>query len=229
MNYLCSCSNQISFDVTGIAAFALRVKCKQCGEWLSLTDTARTLVGVAAGAKEELSMMVAVAAADGRISNEEASLLHSAAQAMGVDVNVLEELMTKLPNHESSTLPRPATAYPNREEFKEERGSYDWQGFALHAKDVAAGDPVLKRYRDDIVHMLSHNADHAKDRARYWNDCYDRSADATEWDELLENRQRALDLAASLRQLRNDIQSASRDEFATVIAAVALNSSAESW
>jgi hypothetical protein len=98
--------------------------------------------------------------------------------------------------------------------------SYDWGKFAAKIAQLDPEHPNLRYYRNDLLEMVSHNADKMKAMARWWNRLYEEASDSTEWDEILEHRQRCLDMAASLRALREEMAPLGKREFLSYVKAM---------
>lgn len=217
------CSAALTIDLGSIHTFALRIKCPSCDRSLRLTDASKTLAGLEREVGERsLESMVQIALADGSINEVERSLLKAKAREFGLEEDVLDRFV----NRAKAEVARPSLEMvedyaENTDIYKDENGFYDWHPFAAKIAPLPSEHPHLKRYRDDLVAMISSNADVFKTLARNWDRIYEQSEDSADWDEILEKKRNCLDTAAALRGLRDELAGQTKAEFAMHVKALA--------
>jgi hypothetical protein len=213
----------MTIDLGDIAIFKLRLKCPDCEVGLTLANQSTVLVDEERESnKRTLSDMVQVALADGSLSESELLLLRKRAKELGVGEQGLDEFLSigqKAATH-SQGLQLVEAYSEDKSRYLSDEDSYDWGQFAAKIAQLRPDHPNLRHYRDDLLEMVSHNADKMKGLARWWNRLYEETSDSTEWDEILEHRQNCMDAAASLRALREEIASLGKGEFLSYVKAM---------
>jgi len=214
----------MTIDLGDIVVFELRLKCPNCNVSLTLVNEGAVLLDEERESnKRALSEMVEVALADGSVSESELALLRKKAKEFGLGEQSLDEfLAVGQAAAPRSQTPQLVEAYSeDKSRYLCDEDSYDWGKFAAKIAQLHPDNPNLRHYRDDLLEMVSHNADKMKALARWWNRLYEETSDSTEWDEILEHRRRCLDMAASLRALREEMASLGKREFLSYIKAIA--------
>lgn len=218
------CSKAMTIDLGDVVTFQLRLKCPDCHARLKLENNGAVLIDDERESnKRTLSGMVEIALADGSVSESELALLQQKAKELGLDERSLDDFLTigQAASRESQTPARIEAYGENKSHYLDDGDTYDWAKFAARIAQLRPDHPHLRHYRDDFLEMISHNADKMKGLARWWNRLYEESSDSTEWDEILEHRQRCLDMAASLRALRDEIVTLGKREFLSYVKAMA--------
>lgn len=218
-----SCARNIEFDLAGLSSFILRLKCPGCSRNLSYSSGGDELFDLDGEAKKsQLVDLVRLALADGQISEKEGAILRARAADLGLGEHGLAAAVAD--EREAlvgSNEPVLVEEYDEKmRDYREENGTYDWVRFAGRVACLPTGHPHLKRYRDDLVEMLSGNAERMKEAARTWERAYDNSSDSTEWEELLEHKSNCLEIASNLRQLREDVRTKEKEEFLPFVRAL---------
>lgn len=224
MNHRCpKCSRSMTIDLGDIVAFELRLKCPDCNVSLTLANEGAVLLDEKRESiKRTLSEMVEVALADGAVSESELALLRKKAQEFGMGEQSIDEfLAVGQAATPRSQAPQLVENYSeDKSQYLCDEDSYDWGQFAAKIAKLHPDNPNLRHYRDDLLEMVSHNADKMKALARWWNRLYEETSDSTAWDEILEHRERCLDMAASLRALREELASLGKREFLSYVKAM---------
>lgn len=224
------CSAALTIDLGSVQTFALRIKCPTCDKSLRLTDASRTLSGLDQEVGERsLESMVQIALSDGSINEVERSLLKAKAREFGLGDDVLDDFVSKAKQAGARASLELVEDYAeSTDTHKDENGFYDWHPFAAKIATLPSEHPHLKRYRDDLVAMISSNADVFKTLARQWDRIYEQSEDSADWDEILEKKRNCLDTAAALRSLRDQLTDQTKAEFTMYVKALAAPTN-EGW
>lgn len=225
MNHRCpKCSRSMTIDLGDIVTFELRLICPNCNVSLTLANEGAVLLDEERESnRRTLSEMVDVALADGAVSESELALLRKKAKEIGLGEQSLDEFLAV---GQAATpglqAPQLVEAYSeDKSRYLNDQDIYDWGQFAANIAQLHPDNPNLRHYRDDLLEMVSHNADKMKALARWWNRLYEETSDSTEWDEILEHRQTCLNAAASLRALREEMAPLGKREFLSYVKAMA--------
>lgn len=216
MEHICpTCKNAIVFDVSSLRNVLLRFECPSCTKKLIISSDSKTLLDAEdRDKKERLSDLVFVALSDGAISTSERQLLIARTKEFGFEEKLLEELLAKHKEQIAAT-----SSMELIEEYTENKSDYlngkiyDWPRFMLKIKDINFEDPHLRKYRDDLLNMVSHNAEHFQEIARSWEELYRTSNVQSDWEEYREHMEKCLELAKYLRGLHEKFLCASKSEF----------------
>lgn len=217
------CSRPLTIDLGDVVTFELRLRCPNCNVSLTLANEGAVLLDEERESnKRTLSEMVRVAMADGSVSESELALLRKKAKEFGLGEQSLDEFLAvgqaATPH---SQAPQLVEAYSeDKSRYLYDEDTYDWGRFAAKIAQLHPDHPNLRHYRDDLLDMISHNADKMKALARWWNRLYEETSDSTEWDEILEHRQKCLDMAASLRALREEMAPLGKRDFLSYLKAM---------
>lgn len=214
MDYACpSCKGNISIDLNSLNSFVLRMKCPHCNKGLVMNDKDKFFME-----QERLSNMkvfedmIDISLSDGNISEVERSVLIEKSKMYGIEMTTFDDIIKR-----KKTVSKIVSIPILEEEYSVDidayivdNDMYNWMSFAEIISNLSHEDPNLKNYRDDLLRMLSHNADRVKDLVRKWEEIYNVSESSADWDEILERKDECNEIARSIRSLRKEIEGKNR-------------------
>jgi len=222
MNCKCpKCNNLLVIDLGMIDVFFLRIKCPNCNKILSLNDKSGYFINIDNEEKiKNLKEMVTLSAADGVISDNEMEILMKKTIELGFSESALNSMISKL-NIETliDTDPIFKEEYTEKiSDYMDEQGiAFDYYRFMQVIAKINPGNNNLSRYRSDLLSMLSYNINKFKELTRKWEEIYEASTSSSEWDEILDHKNRCNETARGLRDLRSTLEDKNRKEFVEFI------------
>ena len=169
-----SCQNGITLDISQLKNVILKFECPSCSKRLSLSSNDTSMKEVEDQERQDrIDSLVQLALTDGKVSDDEMQFIMAQAKALGVQEMIVKEAINKhsKTNDFDDSVQFIEEYSEDKQNYKNEH-IYDWLPFTKIISGLKPNNPNLKRYRDDLVEMVSFNAQKYKELARSWENLY---------------------------------------------------------
>jgi len=211
MEYTCpECSNKISFDISKIDLILLKLKCSNCAKVLLINnantnklETEEYITNV-----EKIKDMILIAYADGVFSPEERNAILLKAKEYNIQENIAKQLIE---DYSKNIKPdRTVNLVKEYDEnmryyYNSETKFYDIVKFIEKISMISVDNPNLKKYREDLLHMISFNQESWMEKAKFWENIYNSSNLETEWRKAQDHMQKSIEYSNSNQVLYDDV------------------------